>query len=252
MAAEMSYPPDANPRLYSDLAGWFHLVTAPEEYAEEAAFFRRVLSEACDPEPVSVLELGCGGGNNAFHLKAHFTMTLVDLSPQMLELSRKLNPECEHYQGDMRTVRLGRVFDVVFIHDALMYMLTETDVRMALETAFIHCRPGGVVLLSPDFVKEGFQAGTRTGGNDRDGRSLRYLEWTWDPDPSDATCEVAFAYMLRETDNSLRIETDRHRVGIFSRYVWLKALRDAGFDARVIPDEWQRENFLGQKPEAVR
>lgn len=248
MVAEMSYPPDAVPRIYSDLADWFPLLTGPEEYAEEAAFYRRIWSEACDPEPRSVLELGCGSGNNAFHLKAHFTMTLVDLSPQMLAVSRQLNPQCEHFQGDMRTVRLGRIFDAVFIHDALMYMLTEADLRMVAETAFAHCRPGGVALLSPDFVRESFQAGTETGGNDRDGRSLRYLEWTWDPDPSDATCEVAYAYMLRDTDNSLRIEKDRHRIGIFSRDVWLRALRDAGFDARVIPDEWQRENFLGHKP----
>ena len=35
-------------------------------------------------------------------------MTLVDLSEEMLAVSRELNPECEHLQGDMRTLRLGR------------------------------------------------------------------------------------------------------------------------------------------------
>ncbi|MHC4615594.1 MAG: class I SAM-dependent methyltransferase, partial [Planctomycetota bacterium] len=57
-----------------------------------------------------VLELGSGGGNNASHLKKWFDMTLVDLSPHMLEVSRALNPECSHQQGDMRTVRLGTLF----------------------------------------------------------------------------------------------------------------------------------------------
>src|SRR5947199_313515 len=74
-----------------------------------------------------VLELGSGGGHNAVHLKARFTMTLVDLSAGMLDMSRRLNPECEHHQGDMRTVRLGRTFDAVFVHDAVDYMLTEDD-----------------------------------------------------------------------------------------------------------------------------
>jgi len=36
-------------------------------------------------------------------------MTLTDLSPQMLTMSRELNPECAHVQGDIRTLRLGRV-----------------------------------------------------------------------------------------------------------------------------------------------
>jgi hypothetical protein len=27
------------PKLYSDFAQWFHLLTAPEDYAEEAEFF---------------------------------------------------------------------------------------------------------------------------------------------------------------------------------------------------------------------
>ena len=70
--------------------------------------------------PGTLLELGSGGGNNASHLKARFNCTLTDISPDMLALSRTLNPECEHLEGDMRTLRLGRTFDVVFIHDAIV------------------------------------------------------------------------------------------------------------------------------------
>jgi len=67
-------------------------------------------------------------------------MTLVDRSPEMLTVSRALNPDCEHIEGDMRTVRLGRVFDAVLIHDPIMYMTTEPDLRSAMATAFAHCR----------------------------------------------------------------------------------------------------------------
>jgi hypothetical protein len=34
--------------MYEELAGWFHLVTPPEEYADEAERYRRLLVEACD------------------------------------------------------------------------------------------------------------------------------------------------------------------------------------------------------------
>jgi hypothetical protein len=46
-------------------------------------------------------------------------MTLVEPSVGMLAVSRALNPDLEHVQGDMRTVRLGRHFDAVFVHDAI-------------------------------------------------------------------------------------------------------------------------------------
>ncbi len=103
--------------------------------------------ETSSPPPRTVLELGSGGGNSAYHLKSRFEMTLVDLSPNMLAVSRALNPECEHVQGDIRTVRLGRTFDAVFVHDAICHMTTESDLRAALKTAFVHCRPGGAALF---------------------------------------------------------------------------------------------------------
>src|SRR6476660_1486313 len=154
MLSTEDWMPDELPRLYTDLAPWFHLLTAPAEYDEEAEFFRRAFLEAVDVPPHTLLELGSGGGNIASYFKRHFTLTLVDRSPQMLALSQRLNPECEHIPGDMRTVRLGRVFDAVFVHDAVVYLTTEEDLRQAMTTAFVHCRPGGVAIFAPDHLRE--------------------------------------------------------------------------------------------------
>ena len=87
-----------------DLAPWWPLLSAPADYEEEAAFFGDALSAAADRPPRTVLELGSGGGNNASHLKARFDMVLVEPSEGMRAVSRALNPECEHVDGDMRTV----------------------------------------------------------------------------------------------------------------------------------------------------
>ena len=225
------------PRLYGELAEWFHLLTAPEDYAEEAEFYRRVMVEAADGPVREVLELGSGGGNNASHLRAHFTMTLTDLSEEMLEQSRGLNPECEHLIGDMRDLRLGRTFDVVFVHDAVSYLTTEEDLGLAIETAYVHCRKGGAALLCPDDVQENFSPATRHGGHDGGGRALRYLEWDWDPDPADTTCVTDFAMMLREEDGSVRVEYDRHETGLFPTETWLRLMTDAGFEAKAMPFE---------------
>lgn len=217
------------PRMYTALASWWPLLSAPEDYAEEAELYRRLFVEAVRPRPRTVLELGSGGGNNASHLKRHFELTLVDRSPAMLAVSRALNPECEHLEGDMRTVRLGRLFDAVFVHDAVCYMTTEAALRAAIETAFVHCRPGGAALFCPDFVTETFRPGADHGGHDGTARSLRYLEWTWDPDPSDTSYRVDFAYLLRHEDGRLSVDRDRHELGLFSRADWLRLLAEAGF-----------------------
>jgi SAM-dependent methyltransferase len=205
------------PRLYSEFAAWWPLLSAPADYAEEAAFYQRTLIDASGRPPRTLLELGSGGGNNASHLKERFQMVLVDRSAGMLAVSRRLNPECEHVEGDMRSVRLDRQFDCVFIHDAICYLTTEADLRSAFETAFIHCRPGGAALFAPDFVRETFRAGTDHGGEDGATQALRYLEWCWDPDPADSTYFVDYAYALRQRDGSVYVEHDRHVEGLFAR-----------------------------------
>jgi SAM-dependent methyltransferase len=237
------------PRLYSEFASWFHLLTAPSSYIEEAEFARKTLDASSSPVQ-TVLELGAGGGNNAFHLKTHFKMTLTDLSASMLERSRAINPECEHIEGDMRSLRLGREFDAVFVHDAVCHLTTREDLLACMRTAFIHCQPGGVALFMPDFIRERFRPGVHHGGhddNDGGGRSLRYMEWTFDPDPSDNTYTNDFVYMLREGNGPIRVEHDTHVNGLFSRAEWLNGLREAGFDARMIEDPYDREVFVCRK-----
>lgn len=235
-------------KLYRDLSSWWHLFSPPEDYEEEAAFYKKIFLEYPSHPPKTILELGSGGGNNASFLKHDFQMTMVDISPEMLKVSQQLNPQCEHIQGDMRLVRLNRLFDSVFIHDAIMYITTEDDLRKVMETGYVHCRPGGIVLIMPDWVKETFKSSTDHGGTDGDGRGIRYLEWTYDPDPSDTTYIVEFAILLHERDKDTQIKYDRHVFGLFERETWLELLHEAGFEARMVKDQEERDLFIGVKP----
>ena len=233
------------PKLYTDLASWFHLLTAPSDYAEDASYATHVIQEMASIPIKAVLELGSGGGNNASHLKANFQMTLSDLSPAMLDLSRTINPECEHIQGDMRTLRLGRVFDAIFVEDAVMYLTSEADLQAMLKTAYIHCRPGGVILLVPDHVRETFVPFTDHGGHDGPDRSLRYLEWVTEPVIEDTMYTVDFAYLLWES-GEVRIEHDRHTFGLFPEATWVRLVRDAGFQPQSLTEpRHQKRVFIG-------
>lgn len=241
-----------NERMYTDLADWWRLLSPVAGYAEEAAVFKRALLEHASTRPQTLLELGSGGGNNAFHLKADFEMTLVDRAESMLRQSRAINPELPHHFGDMRDIRLGSVFDAVFIHDAIGYMTSRTDLARAMATASVHCRPGGIALFAPDETLERFATHTDCGGTDDGARGFRYLEWSWDPDPDDDTFITDYAFLIRDADGEVRTVHDRHIHGIFSRAVWLDTMAAAGFEPRSeIYEHSELENgyelFIGVK-----
>jgi SAM-dependent methyltransferase len=233
--------------LYSDLAHWWPLFSPPSHYAEEAADLLPTLHNAAGA-PQTMLELGSGGGSLAYHFKHAFRLTLSDRSPQMLAVSRAVNPEVEHVLGDMRSLDLGRTFDLVFIHDAIMYALDAGSVRATLQTAARHCRAGGAVVVVPDEVRETYTPDTSHGGEDGEGgRGLRYLEWSWDPDPSDTTTETAWVFMLRDETGAIHVDHERHHFGLFARDAWFTWLAEAGFDATSRLDPWNRDVFVGRR-----
>jgi SAM-dependent methyltransferase len=233
------------PRFYADLAHWWPLFSPPEHYAPEAEDLLHRLDLQPASTPSSLLELGAGGGSLAFHLKQHFTLTLTDIAPAMLAVSQALNPECEHIVGDMRSLRLDRLYDIVLIHDAIMYATTTADIVATLRTAARHCRIGGTVVVLPDYVRETFMEGTDDGGHDApDGRGLRYLEWRTDPDSTDDTYVVDYAFILRAADGGVSVTHDRHVEGLFPRASWFECFAAAGLAARGSLDPWGRDVFI--------
>lgn len=221
--------------LYDELVPYYRLVDPVAEHADEAEAFHSALSGAITGRGETLLELGSGGGHNAHHLSEHYSCTLTDLSEPMLALSRDLNPDCEHEPGDMRSLRLDRTFDAVLLHDAVVYMTTEADLRAALETAFVHTRPGGAALVAPDYFRETFKEATQLiEGNDRR-RHLRCIEWAWDPDPNDSTYTVDYSLLLREDNQPIQSFHDVHLEGLFPRQTWVHLLSAVGFEVDIVP-----------------
>ncbi|NJL93977.1 MAG: class I SAM-dependent methyltransferase [Anaerolineae bacterium] len=63
--------------MYEELAAWWPLMSAVEDYAEEAAFFLPLLKDATQGGTASLLELGSGGGHLAAHMKDVFAATTL-------------------------------------------------------------------------------------------------------------------------------------------------------------------------------
>lgn len=224
-------------RLYGELAWLWPAMSPPAEYAEEAAHWRSLLRETLGPGRHPILELGVGGGHNLSHFAAEFAPVAVDLSEAMLAHSRRLNPTVEHHVGDLRSVRLGRRFRAVLIHDAISHMLTEGDVLAALETAGAHLEPGGLLLAAPDRFEDSFRAPEIDRGQGRaDGLLVTYFEYTHRPQPGVPGVETLLTYVI-EQGGSVQVELDRMHTGLFALDTWKRSFAQAGFsfEAKRLP-----------------
>jgi SAM-dependent methyltransferase len=215
------------PNLYTELADWYPLLSIPTDYEEEASIFVAALDELA-PRPIrTMLELGCGGGANASFMKHRYDMTLTDLSPRMLDQSKKINPELEHIEGDMRTLRLRRTFDAVFVHDAIAYMTTEDDLAAAIETASVHCASPGIALFVPDETVENYRRHAYSNEHTDGDRTLRYIAHT--DDIVGTMIRTRFTITMREGEDE-RVVHDDHITGVFPRATWVSLIERAGYE----------------------
>jgi len=258
--------PTTGPRLYAELAHlWPHL-SPPEHYQAEAETLIELIDEALG-EPTagrrwSVLEIGAGAGHTIAHLSGLYDCTAADLSPQMLEHCKTLNPGVPTIVGDMRDMRLGQTFDVVLLCDAIDYMTSPGDAAAALKTVAAHLRPGGVTLIAPTYTRETFidceSASDRT---DTDTPSphadappdVTYFSFVHDPDPSDTRFEMILLYLLRDPrTRAVQVIEDRHACGLFSIEQWQEMMLEAGLEAEALaqPADNDDENAPDSGPGA--
>ena len=213
------------------------IISPPEEYGSEAAFFGDVIREELGSGRHKLLELGVGGGHNLSHLTDDFDCTAVDLSPAMLALSKGLNPGVEHHVGDMRNIRLERTFDTVLVHDSASYLLTEQDLTETFATAAVHLRPGGVLMVAPDWFQETFPDGWVYNWDRQQGDiEVNIQEVMVDPDPSDTQVESTYTYTIKKAGVTT-VEVDTHITGLFSIQTWSDLMGQAGFrvEVRTLP-----------------
>lgn len=227
----MNSPPSGRyeRRLYGDLSWTWPIISPPEDYRDEGAEYEKLILRNSRIQVDTLLNLGAGGGHIDWAMKGRFTITACDISGDMLALARKLNPEVTYIRGDMRTIRLEQAFDAVLAGDAINYMLTESDLRAAFETAYVHLKPGGVFITCQEedparYKQNRTTAYTKSAGD----IEITFVENYYDPDRSDTVFEGTFVYLIRDS-GKLRIETDRHLLGIFPAETWRRLLGEAGF-----------------------
>ncbi len=237
-----------NPRLYDDLVWIWPLLSPPEEYTIEAPLYVEQLRRLGVPERGTLLHMGCGGGSLDLHLKRHFAVTSIDLSAPMLAHASAVNPEVEYLPGDIRSARLDRTFDGVFVHDAIAYVTSFEGLVETYRTAAAHLAPGGALVSLPEQLTEYFeQDAVETFTLTRGDATVTTVELMHDPDPNDTTIETTYVFLARR-GGKLEVEVDTHLNGMFPLEVFERAMREGGFDTEVVRVRLGEEEALAAYP----
>jgi ubiquinone/menaquinone biosynthesis C-methylase UbiE len=211
---------------YNDLAWTEDWLADPAGYEHEVMVYVDLIKRTAADPPSTLLHLGSGAGGYDVFFKRHFIVTGVDLSVGMLNKARKAHPDIEYIEGDMRTIRLNRQFDAVAIPDSIDYMASQEDLQQAIQTAVMHLKTGGVLLVVAK-TEEIFQNNNFAYAGEKDGIHMTLLENNYINPFRPNTYEATFVYLIRQ-QGELTIHTDHQVLGLFSQAMWDEVFKNAG------------------------
>lgn len=242
---------------YNELAWTEDWLADPSGLEGEAGHYVSVIKAHSSSAPGTMLHLGSGAGGMDRVFKRHFTVTGVDLSPGMLARARAAHPDIEYIEGDMRSLRLGRTFDVVAIPDSIDYMASLDDLNKAIRTATQHLKPGGILLVVGK-TAETFRNNNFAYTGEKEGIHVTVLENNHVDPHRPNTYEAILVYLIRR-NGELTIHTDCHILGLFPQACWDEVFRDNGlsmsqssldgvYDRYLLADgEYPMQVFVGRK-----
>jgi ubiquinone/menaquinone biosynthesis C-methylase UbiE len=242
---------------YNDLAWTEDWLATPSDYEEEVLVYVDLIKRTATEPPRTLLHLGSGAGGHDLIFKRHFTVTGVDISLVMLNKARVAHPDIEYLEGDMRILRLNRQFDAVVIPDSIDYMASQEDLQQAIQTAVMHLKTGGVLLVVAK-TEEIFQNNNFAYAGEKDDMHVTLLENNYINPFRPNTYEATFVYLIRQK-GELVIHTDHQVLGLFSQAMWDEVFKNAGitmqkanldgiYDSYLLNDgEYPLIIFVGQK-----
>jgi len=127
----------------------FYELAYPEPNDDTPMMCRRIFSRFLTHQPRSILDIGCGTARDLDSLSRECSDCWgMDFLPEAINFANKQRSHLHLSVGDMRTLRLGRTFDVIMcMGSAFMYALTNMDVARTLETFTAHSQTGTLLIL---------------------------------------------------------------------------------------------------------
>lgn len=213
---------------YTRSADFYDVVYAGKPYAEESAAVHAKIAAHLRSDGNTLLDVGCGTGGHAAHLREQYRVTGLDLEEGLLRLAAERYPDAEFLQGDMVDFDLGREFDaVVCLFSAIGYVRTEDRLRRTIARFARHLRPGGVAVVEPWLTPEVFSAGRlRLDAHETEQLKVARIVRS---DYAGELSVLVFSWMLGRPEGVEHWE-ERHLLGLFTHQQTLDAFAAAGLE----------------------
>lgn len=127
----------------------FYELVYPEPNEETPKMCLRMFSRYLSKPPRSILDIGCGTARDLHVLSRTCSDCWgVDYLPKMISYAKRIRSHLRLQVGDMRTVRLGRTFDVIMcMGSTLAYAISNENVDRVLQTFVAHSHRGTLLIL---------------------------------------------------------------------------------------------------------
>jgi SAM-dependent methyltransferase len=247
----------ASDKNFNQYARYYQAIYKDKNYTEEADYVHSLLN-TFNKSSGSLLDLGCGSGEHAYHFaKLGYQVHGVDLSVQMIERANLIRQDCpnelinklEFDVGDIRNCQLNKQFDVVTsLFHVMGYQTKNDDVVAAFKTVFEHLKPGGIFIFDywhgPGVLTD--QPAVRVKRfKDDTGQIIRIAEPTLYP--RENVVNVGYTIQVMDkTNGQLEQFTEDHRVRYFFEPELQHMLDNAWGGCEILlSEEWLTRKELG-------
>ena len=234
--------------LHNRLAKYYDRVYSFKDYLDEAVRLQNLIIKYSESGGNALLDVGCGTGFHLKHLKDDFSCTGVDISKAMLKIARKNVKGVTFKEADMKTLRLGKQFDVITcLLSSIGYVKTAASLEKTIRNFSKHLKKGGLVLIEPSYAKSRYVSGepriTTYDGKDVKIARINYTNIR------QATAVLNMHILIAERGKDAKYYVDRHKLGLFGINNTLRIMKAADLKSKYLKSGLMpgRELFVGIK-----
>jgi len=234
--------------LHNQLAKYYDRVYSFKDYLDEAVRLQNLIIKYSESGGNSLLDVACGTGLHLKHLKDDFSCTGVDISKSMLKIARKNVKGVTFKEADMKTLRLGKQFDVIMcLLSSIGYVKTAVSLEKTIWNFSKHLKKGGLALIEPSHAKSVYVSGephiTTYDGKDVKIARVNVTKFR------QATAVLSMHILIAERGKDAKYFVDRHELGLFGINNTLRIMKAAGLKSKYLKNGLMpgRELFVGIK-----
>ena len=234
--------------LHNKLAKYYDRVYSFKDYLDEAVRLQNLIIKYSESGGNSLLDVACGTGLHLKHLKDDFSCTGVDISKAMLKIARKNAKGVNFKDADMKTMRLGKQFDVIVcLLSSIGYVKTIASLEKTIKNFSIHLKKGGLALIEPSHPKSAYVSGEpRITTYDGKKAKIARVNFT---KIRQSTAVLNMHILIAERGRDAKYFVDRHELGLFGINSTLRIMKAAGLKSKYLKNGLMsgRELFVGIK-----